>query len=148
MAQTPFKWMSGSGWTSLLTTALNSLADGARVISGEIDNSSNLYDTLDLDLTLASYTPTGTPIVNVYLLLAGNADGYPDGDASVAVSPKDYVDFFQVRTGATAKRQTIWGIPIPPGKFKLIIENRTNAAWAASGNTLHYRAYNRGVGTP
>lgn len=147
MAPSPFKWMSAGTWTTIATTSLNSLAHAGRVLSSEIDNSSNFYDTIDFELVLASYTPTGVPVVNLYAVLAGTSDTYPDGDGSIAVSPRSYLDFFQVRTGASAKREVIWGLPLPPGKMKIVIENMTNVTWAASGNTLSYKAYNRGVGT-
>jgi hypothetical protein len=139
---TTAKWVAPDTLTSILTTELNSLANaGLSALGTEVNNETDLAIYGDFELVLASLTPTGTPYVALYLVPAvDNTPTYPDTAASFL--PIYLATQFPLATGAAAKRSTIVNIPIPPLKFKVLIENRTGVAFAASGNTLKIRKHN------
>lgn len=129
-----------------LTTELNSLADAATTALGsEIDNTSNLNDTIDFQLDLASVTITGTSAyVVVYLVPTVDGTNYPDwGSSTYANYDAQYaVGTIAVKNvSAAAARAMLTGIQLGPFKYKLALRNMTGAAHAASGNTLAYRTY-------
>lgn len=138
--------------TSYLTTTLNSLADATTDLGAEINNESNLCTFMDLELTLASLdlSAQDAPSVAIYMLEC--VDGGTDFDtgsdavsAEASVPPGDkIIAVFGLRpgTGAEAKTAVKSLIPIPPGRFKLLVRNKAGVAFAASGNVLAYRTYN------
>lgn len=132
--------------SSKLTTELNSLADAATSALGtEIDNTTELDDTIDFQLDLASVTITSTSAyVVVYLVPTVDGTNYPDwGSSTYANYDAQYaVGSIAVKNvSAAAARANLVGIPIGPGKFKIAIRNMTGAALAASGNTVGIRKY-------
>lgn len=136
------KWVAPESIASALTTELNSLANGsASAASGAIDNETGLYRYISLELYLASLNPTGTPIVQVYLIPTLDATNYED------TTPPNFslLTTFDLTTGAATKRRMRWNIPIPPLSFKLIVKNGSGVAFASSGNTLKYRRHNEQV---
>jgi hypothetical protein len=136
------KWVAPEAIASALTTELNSLANGGvSSASGAIDNETGLYQYISLELYLGSLNPTGTPIVQVYLISTLDATNYDD------TTPPTFnlLTTFDLTTGATAKRRTRWNIPIPPLAFKLIVKNGSGVAFASTTNTLKYRRYNAQV---
>ncbi len=149
------KWEAATvGLTSLLTTSLNSLANNATDDGGQtaINNETNLCTHMDLELTLASLdlSAQANPAVVVYLIESVDGgtdfDTYTDAvtaDASVPPGDKICAVFgLRLGTGAEAKTAVKSMIPIPPGRFKLLVRNRTGASFASSGNVLAYRTYN------
>ena len=149
------KWKAPTvALTSLLTTSLNSLAndttdDGAQTA---INNESNLVTYMDLELTLGSLDVSAQDIPSVVIYLIESVDGGTDFDtysdavsADASVPPADKImAIFGLRlgTGAEAKTAVKSMIPIPPGRFKLLLRNITGVAFNASGNVLAYRTYN------
>jgi hypothetical protein len=141
---TTFKWVAGEGAISALTTQLNSLADaGFSAASSAIDNLTDLYIYMDLEVNLASFTPgAGGPYIAVYIIYSLDGTNYektPDGSsgdkAPIAIFPLE-------ASVAQASRVTRTGIMIAPLKFKLVLENQAGAALAASGSTLQYNRHN------
>jgi hypothetical protein len=147
MAQT-FKWVAGEGATSALTTELNSLANGSfSAVSAAIDNTTDLYPWMDVELSLASFTPgTGSPYCAMWIVYSLDGTNYektPNG--SSGDKPPDAI-FPLEASVAQASRVVISNIPISPLKFKLVLKNASGAALAATGNTLKYnRHYAQGV---
>ena len=149
------KWESPTvSLTSLLTTSLNSLAndttdDGAQTA---INNETNLCTFMDLELTLGSLdlSAQDNPAVVIYLI--ESVDGGTDFDtysdnvsADDSCPPGDKICAIiglRPGTGAEAKTAIKSMIPIPPGRFKLLLRNKTGVSFAASGNILAYRTYN------
>ncbi len=130
-----------------LTTDLNSLANGsASALSAEIDNSTTKYLYANMELNLASLTPTAGGYVALYLVPA--VDGTPtyptfDTGASPGTANNNYfVGSFTTKAAAAAQRIVMREIQLPPGKYKLAVYNGSGAALAASGNTLSWRPYN------
>lgn len=135
-----FKWKAPETIATALDTQLNSLADASQsAASAVIDNETDLYQYINLELVLASLTPTGTPYCLVYLIASLDGTNYEDLTTSAKGAVIATLTF---STATAAKRITQKNILIPPLKFKLAVENRAGVAFAASGNTLKYRRHN------
>jgi hypothetical protein len=129
-----------------LTTELNALANGsASVLSAEIDNSTNKYLYADMELNLASLTPTAGGFLSLYLVASVDGTNYPlwDAGASPGTANNNYlVGTFSTKAAAAAQRLVMRDIELPPGKYKFGIYNGAGVALAASSNTLSWRPYN------
>jgi hypothetical protein len=129
-----------------LTTDLNSLANGSTsALSAEIDNSTTKYLYADMELYLASLTPTAGGFVALYLVPSVDGTNYPlfDTGASPGAANNNYfVGSFSTKAAAAAQRIAMREIQLPPGKYKLAVYNGAGVALAASGNTLSWRPYN------
>lgn len=140
MAST-FKWTAQSAQTTVLSTQLNSLADGAYSnASSAVDNTSNLHQWASAELVLASLTPTGSAYIAVYLLPT-QSSVYPDGGGATAPSAENLWCVFALSTSGSVKNRVLMGLPIPPANFKLVLLNAAGASLAASGNTLKLTTY-------
>lgn len=137
------KWEAGS-YANVMTTELNSLADNARAISGEIDNSSVLYlfDDVEWYNAALGYTPSTGAVVELYLIRV-DLDGtdYEDGDASIVPPASNLVGVFNIRANSAAQKHILRQIPIPPSKFKYLVVNLTGGALPSSGNTVRRQPY-------
>jgi hypothetical protein len=138
-------WAAPESTVSYLTTELNSLANAANKLGGEIDNATGLYRWLSIELVLASLTPTSGGRVNVYLIPSVDATNYADGGDSLDPTPEYLLTVLYLDTATAAKRKTAHNLPIPPLKFKLLIENVSGVSFAAASNTVKYRRYNESV---
>ncbi len=129
-----------------LTTELNSLANGSTsALSAEIDNSTTKYLYADIELSLASLTPTANGYVALYLVPTIDGTNYPlfDTGTSPGTANNNYfVGSFMTKAAAAAQRIAMREIQLPAGKYKLAVYNGAGAALAASGNTLSWRPYN------
>lgn len=140
------KLQTGVSATNAITTGLNSLADGARAVSGNIDNGTNLDLLLDSELQVA-YTSTapsaGTIVADLYLVPTIDGTNYAEGSTGVTPQASLLVGSFESRNGSTSaiERLTVTGIPIPLGLFRLVLVNRSGRAFHASLNVLRYRTY-------
>jgi hypothetical protein len=149
------KWIAGSGvgftWTSLDTTALNSLANNNALLSGTVITNQTALDIFaDLSLALASAAFVAPNFIGFYLYPL-NDDGSTYGDGrfgTAAAGPAGsnyYIGSINLVAATQAQVGTLTGIIMPPGSFKFVIYNAGGVNWAASGNTLKYRTYNRSV---
>jgi hypothetical protein len=138
---TTAKWVAPETIASALTTELNALTAGSSCTpSAVIDNETDLFQYINLELVLASLTPTGTPSVDIYLLASlDSGTNYEDNSPSNGGS---YLASFSFSTATAAKRCVLKNLVIPPLKFKLVALNNAGPSLAASGNTLKYRRHN------
>ena len=138
------KWASPESAGTALSTEFNSLADGSFTnASSAIDNETDLYLFMQLELVLASLTPTGQPRVDVYLITSLDGTNYADGGGSTAPPAHTLIFSFDLSTSTGAKRRVSQqAIEIPPLKFKLVARNGSGVSLASSGNTLKYRRHN------
>ena len=129
---------------SCMTTELNSLANGSLAISGAMGSDATTAAALyaDFELALASLNPTGTPVIELYLLRAADGSNYEDPNSGAQPSLTAFVGSFSVTTGSAAKRAVLPDIWIPPGLWKAVVKNGTGVSFASSGSTLKYRPYN------
>lgn len=139
--------LSLKGYTGIqtaLSTELNSLAaTTGKAISAALDNTTDLDIWADFELKVTFGTaPTLNTIVELYLLPSLDAGTtYPDGSGSVLPPPSLYVAGFPVRAVNTAQVLVVRGIPLPPGLFKVLVQNTTSQAFPASGSTLRMNTY-------
>lgn len=117
--------------------AIVPIADGI-----EINNATKRDFYLAVEVYLASVDLSGqeNPAVNLFMFEALDGTNYEDDwfntsriVAIVSVEPG---------SGAQIHRAVSRGIIIPgPGKYIILPQNKTGVAFAASGNTLKYRAF-------
>ncbi len=136
------------GVTTVLSTELNALGTPTgKAISAALDNSDAVAQpTLDLfaDLELAVdfvSAPTAGTVIELYLLPSLDGTVYPDGSTSILPQSSLYVGGFAVRNTTAAQVMVIRGIALPPGSFKLLLQNTTNQAFPATGSTLRMNTY-------
>jgi hypothetical protein len=135
---TTFSWGAPVAIATALTTELNSLANAAFcTASSAYDNETSHHLYLDVELVLASLTPTGTPFCALFLIAQLDGTNYEDIPNAASVP----VAIFPFTTAVAAKRQIKTNILVPPLPFKFVIQNNMGPALAASGNTLKYRLH-------
>jgi len=139
------KWNTPSSVASVLTTELNSLGSGSMsAASGAINNDTNLDIYVDLELVLASLSPTAGAFVAIYIAEAIDGTNYPAPSAADQRLQTNALlcTFALSTTAATAQRLVARNVVIPPGKFKIYLDNQAGVAFGASGNTLKMLPYN------
>lgn len=137
MATTKHKAFSAA-IASVLTTELNSIANGAiSAASAAVDNTStlDLYD--DLTFTIATQGGARTGTVSVHMVQALDGSNYDDVEATCA----QLVAVFPLDAATTARQVSVRDVPIPPGLFKYFVRNGTGQAFASSGNILERRPH-------
>lgn len=139
------KWNAPSATASILTTELNSLSTNTMTAaSSAITNDSNLDMYVDIEVVLAALSPTAGAFVALYLLESVDGTNYPaQSDADTRLTSSQLLCVIPVGVAAsTAQRVAARTIPIPPGKFKIKLDNQTGATLASSANTVKWNAYN------
>lgn len=133
---TDFTWKTPIAIATALTTELNSLANAAFcTASAAFNNETGLHLYVDLELHLASLTPTGVPYCAVYALYQIDGTNYDDipnaSDVPIAIFP--------FSTAAAAKHKIRTNILVAPYNLKFVVQNVMGPALASSANTLKYR---------
>jgi hypothetical protein len=122
------------------TMDLSGLAAGAsKLCTPEFDNAntSNLWFWGDFILNVQFGTvPTAGRAIELYLIPALDGTVYADGDTTTP--PRNLlVGAFVVIATTNMQRIVLRGVPLPPAKFKLLVRNNTDQAFAASPSTGH-----------
>lgn len=128
------------------TQQLNSLTDNEYTdLSDEIDNTTNLYYSVDLRLVIASaafITPADCGL-ELYLIRSEDGTNYPTWTGNTTTDQAHNNPFFvgyAPFTGTTAAQASVLkDILLPPGKYKWAARNRGNVTLAGSGNTIYWR---------
>lgn len=130
------------------TQQLNSLADNEYTDwSDEIDNSTNLYEAVDLRIVLASaaFTTPADCGLELYLIPTVDGTNYPTWTGNVATDTVHNGAFFVgyvPLTGTTAAQAGVLReVYLPNGKYRWGVRNRGNVALAGSGNTIYWRPH-------
>lgn len=139
------KWKDGS-ISTLLSSGLNSLANGSRAISSAYDNTTNLdlYGDLELAIAYTTSAPTaGTKVADVYLLPTVDGTNYAEGGTSLTPQALLLVATFESRNGATGAVEYLIapGIPLPSRSFKVLLVNTSGKTLHATLNTLKITPY-------
>ena len=140
--------------TPTLTTVINgddtaptlkNLANNSQKLGSEVDNAADLnqYGVFELQARGASSFTAGG-YVEMYLIPSADGTNYSDGDDSVAPPASCLVGIFPLRAVSTQQRVTLWGVPLPPLKFKPLIVNKTGQAFTNTDaeNLLKFGPYN------
>jgi len=135
----PILWEAApSSQGNVLSTELNSLANGSRTNGGQvIDNSVNLdkYGWFELNVTFGS-APNADGYVALYLVTALDGTNYASGSSTVAPGAGAWVINIPVNAVNTAQNKQVGPVLLPPAKFKVIAENKTGQAFPASGSVI------------
>lgn len=139
------KWNAPSATSSVLTTELNSLSNNTMsAASSAIANQTNLDIFVDIEVNLASLSPAAGAYVALYIELAVDGTNYPaQSDADLRLTSSQLLCVVPLGTTAsTAQRVAVRNVVIPPGSFKIKLDNQAGVALNASGNTVKFNAYN------
>lgn len=136
------KWAAGTNPAgtplSVHSTSLNSLANNAAsAASSAIANQTNLDIYGVFTLHLASLTPVAGGYITLYITAAADNSTYPAATAAALRNQPDKILWtFPLDTAAAAQDLVTPVLMLPPCSFKVVIDNQSGVALAASGNTL------------
>jgi hypothetical protein len=137
-------WETNPSLTAYLGAELNGLANDAQVIGAAIDNSAGLDMYMDLELLVAEQGSARSAGAHVDVYLISSLDGgtnYGYGAADVDPPAHALVWVFALDAATNARYVTSKPFLVGPGHHKLLIENKTGQAFAASGSTLKHRLF-------
>lgn len=147
--------MSELRWTvydtivSYLTTELNSLANDGNKLGAAINFAAGGSDRklyLDVELHLGSVNLSAQTSPAVYLWLLLRTDGTNFEDGSDSIDPARAPDkVFALRAFNGVQRVFARFLLTTPDQGKLLIENKTGAALAATLNTVKYYLYSQEI---
>jgi len=133
-------WEAPPTVTSIMTTALNSLANNTiSAASTEVANQINLdtFAWLELNATFGTSPSDANPTVDVYMATAPDGTNYETAPLTGGAQQGHmFLGSFPIRKVTSAQRVVIGPFAIPPTKFKLYLDNQTGQAMASTGNTL------------
>lgn len=138
------KWNAPSSTVTVLSTGLNSLAiNTMSAASSTINNQTNLDIYVDIEVALASLSPTTGAYVALYILESIDGTNFPaQSAADLRLTTTQLLCAVPIGTTAsTAQRVAVRNVVIPPGAFQIILDNQTGVALNASGNTVKFNAY-------
>lgn len=129
--------------TSLTVTGFNSLAGGSYATSDAVDNTSDLFLDVLVEVTVADIVEAGNKQVLVYAVssvdgtnYSDNQSGNPQSMAFVGALPMNGTGPWRSRAMSLA---SAFGGSVPP-KWKLVLMNdNSTTALAGSGNSVQYR---------
>jgi hypothetical protein len=133
----------GSSAQALTVSSLNSLAGGSYATSNEVDNSSDLFVDVMVEVTIADITEAGNKQAVVYAIdcidgtnWSDNQSGNPQAMRLLGVVPMNGTGPW--RSAAMSVAAAFGGV-VPP-KWKVVILNdNSTTALASSGNSVQYR---------
>lgn len=140
------KWSATTSPESILTTELNSLANGATKLSAAVSNDDaaerNLYADFEFTIAAQGSARANDAHVQLYLLPSIDGTNFTYGDDSTTPPASALVGSFILDASTSARVVHLRGVELPPEDFKLLVYNNTGQALAASGNTLKLFRYN------
>lgn len=141
-------WSAFTNRSTLLSTELNSLADGSYSAAGSaLDNGANKdrFAMAQLDVTFAS-NPTVDTTCDLFAVPAPDGTNYGDGGGSVKPSAAYYCGSFPLRAVTTAQKIMTQLFELPPCKVKFVLlNNGTGRAFPGSGSTVTIYTCNRTI---
>ena len=134
----------GSNPTTVLSTGLNSLNPSTMsAASATYANQTNLDLYCDVEVNLASLSPTTGAYVALYVLCAIDGSNFPSqSDADLRLTSSQLLCVIPIGTTAsTAQRVAARNILLPPEPVQFKLDNQTGVTLNASGNTVKINAY-------
>ena len=135
-------------WTQMMSTELNSVAAATAVLqatgtNAAFDNSTGLWLWGDFELQVTfGAAPTANTTVDLYLIPLSQAGGTTYWDDSITALPLSlYIGSWPVRNVNSAQIIGFRGVPLPPQKFILILNNGTDQAFPSSGSKVYFYSY-------
>lgn len=139
------KWsLSGVGLTTVLSTGLNSLSNNTMsAASSTYANRTNLDLYVDIEVVLASLSPTAGAFVAIYVWESVDGSNFPaQSDADLRLTTSQLLVSIPVGTTAsTAQRVVARNILLPPAAIQFKLDNQTGVSLNASGNTVKILPY-------
>lgn len=132
---------------SVLTTELNSLANGSYSAAGAAyDNTTQLDTWAIAEMLLKGIsTPTLNAPIHLYAVSAPDGTNYEDGSSSLRPPDDSYVGTFQVYNNSSDQRLQTRPFKLKPVKMKFILYNGCGQAFAASANVVKLFTFNRTI---
>ncbi len=134
--------------SDLMTTGLNALADDTvNVGSTIVDNTTNkyYYATFEIYLPIIDLSGTTNPALELYLVPSADGTNYADtgtdGGTTDYPSSVYLVGVFGIQETNAAHRAVLERVVLSPLKYTPVIINKTQAALAATLNTLKVGTY-------
>lgn len=152
-------WTAGNGvgftWTTVINSAdLASMANGSTVVSSVADIANQTNQDMFMDVSVSMLIASSTIVAGANLALwlyTLNQDGttYGDGNfvngtqkaATPAFPPIASIPLIAAAT-QTALIGQVNQIIIPPGSFRLALQNNSGFALTSGTQTVKYRTYN------
>jgi len=137
------KWTTPSTIENIVTTELNSLANGYGAVSGTITIDNLLYADLELLTGTWGVAPTAGSLVEVYIVRridGTNWENYTSGASGVGPA-NGYVGGFPLAAVTSAQRIILPQITLPPLDCLFLFINKSGQTMNASGNTIKMRRY-------
>lgn len=132
--------------SDILTTELNTLADGANKLSAALSNDAAgelyLYADFELFVSTQGSARSSDARVDLYILVEQDTTNYTYGGDSVDPPRNSWVGSFLFDAAVTARYNHIRGVALPPTDFKVLLINETGQALAATLNVLQWIKYN------
>jgi hypothetical protein len=157
-------WTAGNGvgltWTTGINSAdMASMTNGQSVVSSvaDIANGTNLDQFMDISfkLVIASSTiAAGANIAFWLYLLNQDATTYGDGQFTAGTAASltpTFAPCFVFPLVAAASQTNMYGnnfgnpIVIPPGSFRLAMQNNSGFSLTSGTQTVKYRTYNQNL---
>ena len=134
------KWQAAPTVTSIMTTALNSLANNTiSAASTVVANQTNL-DTLswfELNVTYGVAPSDANPTVDLYAATAPDGTNYETAPLTGGANQGHmFIGSFPIAKVTSAQRVVIGPFAFDPMTTKFYLDNQTGQAMAATGNTL------------
>lgn len=141
------KWNTPDSVETIMSTDLNSLADGGNnittsAVSNDQSAELDMYGDFTLYLATQGSARDGGARVDMYILPQSDGTNYPYGGDSLDPAANLFVGSFLFDAATNARYAVIRGVLLPPMDFHVIVINETGQALAGSGNTLTLRRYN------
>lgn len=139
------RWTAYDTIQSYLTTELNGLVDNANKLGAAIDFAASGSDRklyLDIEVYLGSVDLSGQTNPAIYLWLLPRTDSTNFEDGTDSVDPARQPDMIiPLREFNGVQRVFAKHLLTTPDQGKILIENRTGTALAATLNTVKYSMY-------
>ena len=134
------------GTATSISITLDSLGSGSIAVAGTaIDNTSNLFEDVLVDVLLDPGSTAAPFAINVYITTSVDGTNYSD---ETNVENMVFLGSYYAPS-TTAFRGRAFSIAqamgVMPPKWKLVVQNNSGAALAGSGNSAQYRGVYRTV---